>query len=404
MDTVFIDLKDAMKTVIKLEGKLNDQVFFNEIKEIATTMMNGLTQATGKALHRLKTSKPSEDTVKQMVEGIPSSLSYKCATSQMLPVQSAIWYIDSIKYLPILALEGIKHNVGGIDKRGGLLVVNPGLGLGLGDYNPNTLQLLVSAAPNIIPFDTTCLNAIKELRKAGLLVKTDVKKLLYHACRPAAKMRFEYLTEWDPDSLMAMTPQGLPNMHCVIKYRDLASFTMYLRTSLKYYPQQIGCLFQKDSDGETAIRSAIEKHGTDKTFKAIKDCIPTDTTLPILHHAAKEAPEYFNNFSARYPSAIHLRHENGRSFTQAQLAAGTKTFENDCFFFLRLSDDEIAEVDPVTKQYPFLIAATVGTGNLSTVYHLLSKNPSLLDRYREQVTRERTEEQEGASTKKRARE
>jgi hypothetical protein len=334
-----------------------------------------------------------------MVEGIPSSLSYKDDNTQLFPVQSAMWNIDSIKYLPLLAKEGIKHNVGGEDKRGGLLAADPS-----DDDNWNTLELFVRIADhsNAIPFDTACLNAMKELRKAGLLVKTDVKKLLYHACRPAAKMRFEYLTEWDPDSLMAMTPQGLPNMHCVIKYRDLASFTMYLRTSLKYYPQHIGCLFKKDADGKTAVRSAIEKYGVDKTFKAIKDCIPTDTTLPILHHATKDAPEYFNNFSARYPSAIYLRDENGRSFKQAKLA--TSTYESDCFFFLTLSDDEIAEVDPVTKQYPFLTATTTGTGDLSSVYFLLSKNPSLLDRYREQVTRERTEEQEGASTKKRARE
>eukprot|EP00979_Chaetoceros_neogracilis_P012835 scaffold3514_cov135-Chaetoceros_neogracile.AAC.1 len=394
----FMDLNDAMNTVIKLEGKLNDQAFFNDINKLATTMMNGCTQATGKALHRLKTSKPSEGTVKQMVEGIPSSLSYKDDEDQDFPVQSAVWYIDSIKYLPILAKEGIKHNVGGIDKRGGLLVTDPILN---DDDNWNTLHSLVNLtdddALNAIPFDTACLNAMKELRKDGLLVKTDVKDLLYPACHPAAKMRFEYLAEWDPDSLMAMTPQGLPYVHYIInKYQSLSSFTMYLRTSLKYYPQQIGCLFQKDSDGKTSIRCAIEKHGRDKTFKAIHDCIPTDTTLPILHHAAKDAPEDFNDFSVRYPSAIYLRDENGRSFTQAQLAAGTKTFENDCFFFLRLSDDEIAEVDPVTKQYPFLIAATVGTGNLSTVYHLLSKNPSLLDRYGKQVTRERTEEQEGA--------
>jgi hypothetical protein len=246
---------------------------------------------------------------------------------------------------------------------------------------------------------------MKELRKAGLLVKTDILKLLHLACHPATKMRFEYLAEWDPDSLMTGTCKGVPYIHHIINTsQSLASFTMYLRTSLKYYPRQIGCLFQKDSDGKTAIKSAIDKHGTDKTFKAIHECIPTDTTLPILHHATKDAPEYFNDFSVRYPSAIYLRDENGRSFTQAQLAAGTKTFENDCLLFLRLSDGEIAEVDPVTKQYPFLTAATAGTGNLSTVYFLLSKNPSLLDRYREQVTRERTEEQEGASTRKRARE
>eukprot|EP00979_Chaetoceros_neogracilis_P006459 scaffold1312_cov181-Chaetoceros_neogracile.AAC.1 len=225
-------------------------------------MMFGCTQATGKALHRLKTSKPSEDTVKQMVEGIPSSLSYKCAVNQRFPVQSTMWNSNSIKYLPILAKEGIKHNVGGIDKRGGLLVTDPSVSH---EDNWNTLQLLVSIGDvsDVIPFDTIYLNAMKVLRKASLLVKTDIKEqdLLYPACHTAVKMRFEYLAEWESDSLMTGTRKSLPYIHCIInKDQYLASFTMYLRTSLKYYPQHIGCLFQKDSDGKTAIRSAIEKH------------------------------------------------------------------------------------------------------------------------------------------------
>jgi len=336
---VFMDLNDAISTVIKLQGKLDDQVFFNDIndhiKDLATTMMNGFTKATGNALHRLKKSKPSEDTVKFMVEGIPSSLSYKCAANQRFPVQSALCSSRSIKYLPILAKEGIKHDVGGRDKRGGLLVAAP-----RADHNRDTLQSLVSNfnASNVIPFDTAYLNAMKELRKAGLLVKTDIKDLLYCACHPAARMRFEYLAEWDSDYLMARTHTGLPYAHHIINdSSSLVSFTMYLRASLKYYPRQIGCLFLKDNDdGKTTIRKAIEKIGRDKTFKAIQDCIPTDTTLPILHHAAIDAPEYFNEFSVRYPSAIYLRDENGRSFTQAQLTAGTKTIENDGLLFLKI--------------------------------------------------------------------
>jgi hypothetical protein len=254
----FMDLNDAMNTVIKLEGNLNDQAFFNDILKFATTMMNGFTQATGKALHRLKTSKPSEDTVKQMVEGIPSSLSYKDDNTQLFPVQSAVWNTHRIKYLPILAKEGIKHNVGGIDKRGGLLVTDPSV-----DDNWNTLELLVNITDddtsNAIIFDTAYLNAMKELRKVGLLVKTDAKYLLYRACHPTTKIRFKYLAEWDLDSLMTGTLKGLPYIHCIInKDQCLASFTMYLRTSLKYYPQHIGCLFQKDNNGKTAIEVPLK--------------------------------------------------------------------------------------------------------------------------------------------------
>ena len=71
-------------------------------------------------------------------------------------------------------------------------------------------------------------------------------------------------------------------------------------------------------------------------------------------------------------------------------------------FFVRMTDDEIAEVDPVTKQYPFVTAANANgeRSDLSTIYFLLSKNPSLLERYREQVTCQLVEV---ARTKKRKR-
>jgi len=53
-----------------------------------------------------------------------------------------------------------------------------------------------------------------------------------------------------------------------------------------------------------------------------------------------------------------------------------------------MTDDEIAELDPVTMQYPFLTIATHETSDyLSTIYALLSKNPALLEKYIEQNTR-----------------
>ena len=93
-----------------------------------------------------------------------------------------------------------------------------------------------------------------------------------------------------------------------------------------------------------------------------------------------------NAFSLRYPSAWFLRDEDGRSFKQAALASGSKTMENDGQFFGTMTDDEIAELDPVTNQYPFLTCATHESCDLSTIYVLLSRNPSLLEQYIEQTT------------------
>eukprot|EP00979_Chaetoceros_neogracilis_P013203 scaffold3725_cov203-Chaetoceros_neogracile.AAC.2 len=402
-----MDLKAAVDTAIKLQGTLKDEAFFSEIKEFAAITNTRFTDAAGQALHRLYKTKPSEDTVKQLIKGIPSSLFYRNHNGQ-LPVQSSVRRTHSVKYLPILAKEGIKHNVGGNGMRGGLLLLRPNKA----GQNRNTLQVLAniknSTNPNFRPNfrDTVYLDAMKVLRNDDLLVKKDIDdhRLLLSSCFSTSKKRFEYLADWDPDCLMTGTnSQDLPNMHHIIKIVNLASFTLYFRSTLKHHAQHIGLLFQNDNDGNTAFERAIQKYDKEKTFKAIRECIPSNTTLPILHHVIRYAPESFNDFSIRYPSTIHLRDNNGRSFTQALLTAGTKTIENDGFFFLRLTDDEIAEIDPVTKQYPFLTAATVSKGDLSTTLFLLSKNPSLLERYREQVTQDRLQEQGKTRTPKRKR-
>ena len=104
-----------------------------------------------------------------------------------------------------------------------------------------------------------------------------------------------------------------------------------------------------DNSGNTAYNTAVEKHGKDEVLKVIQQCIPTNTSLPILHHVVKDAPQHFNDFCIRYSSAGYLRDENGRTITQTAIASASKTLSNDAMFFVKMTDDEIAEVDPVTK-------------------------------------------------------
>ena len=262
----------------------------------------------------------------------------------------------------------------------------------------NTFHLIVNICNEKypIPHDTACLDAMKELRKDKLLLQSDINEddLLYHSCHPVQKLRFEYLAGWDPDNLMNGTYKGLPISHAIIKHhKDLDEFTMYVQTALKHHPQHLGLLFQKNSSGKTAYERTIEKHGHDKTFKVIKQCIPANTTISILHHVIKDTPKHINDFTIRYPSATYLRDENGRSFVQAELAEGTKIFAADGLLFTRMTDDEIAELDPVTNQYPFLTCASrEACADLSTIYVLLSRNPSLLEKYIEQTKDEFAEE------------
>ena len=89
-----------------------------------------------------------------------------------------------------------------------------------------------------------------------------------------------------------------------------------------------------------------------------------------------------NDFPVRYPSAIFLRDENGRSFHNVALSSGIN-FEIHALFLLQMTDDKIEEKDPVTDLYPFMNAASAEEYyDLSTIFYLLRRNPSVLDRSR----------------------
>ena len=392
------DIQVAIQAAIKLEMK--DEKFIDDLENVLKIAKIGFVNAAGAALHRVQVTKPSIDTVKELIRSFPNALSvvkefpdaYKFYHRPMirLPIHSAVRNIDTIKYLPILAKKGIKLEVGGKGMRGGLLVEDP-----IDDCpSRNTLQLIAHLGDPSDPilYDSLHLDVLKELRKDKLLLKEDIKEhdLLYWSCHLAAKKRFEYLAEWDPDCLI--NNKYLLSFAFIENFRDLTSFTMYFQTALQYHPKHLGFLFQKDKQGYTVYERIIQRYSKDITFNVIKQCIPTDTKLPILHHVVRDAPQYMNDFSFRYPSAFNLRDEDGRAFKQAALASGSKTSKNNGQFFGMMTDDEIAELDPVTNQYPFLTCAACENSDLSTVYTLLSRNPSLVERYIEQTTHQFAEE------------
>ncbi len=94
------------------------------MKVVVKKAKKGVVKATGCELHRLKHTKPSINAVKELVQGIPDALSIKNEKDQ-LPIQSVVWNRNSVRYVPILAKVGTKHEVGGRGMRGGLLVVDP---------------------------------------------------------------------------------------------------------------------------------------------------------------------------------------------------------------------------------------------------------------------------------------
>ena len=96
-----------------------------------------------------------------------------------VPIYSESQYKDSVHYVPLLAKEGVKHNVGGDDARGGLL----------GDH-----KVLKTLAFGVVRIDDDplYLDVIKKLKESKLFLREDIRDydLLYWACRPDSPMRF----------------------------------------------------------------------------------------------------------------------------------------------------------------------------------------------------------------------
>ena len=84
--------------------------------------MNQVSNHTGEYMHNLHEHQPDEDTLQKIIDNVPASLSYEDKYGE-IPIISAVQYTASVHYVPLLAKEGVKHNVGGDDARGGLLVM-----------------------------------------------------------------------------------------------------------------------------------------------------------------------------------------------------------------------------------------------------------------------------------------
>ena len=84
------------------------------LKGILQRAAEDISGHTGKFLHTLLNEEPDEDTLQKMISASPSSLSYKNDKNQ-LPIHTAMYNLDSVRYIPLLAKEGVKHNVGGED-------------------------------------------------------------------------------------------------------------------------------------------------------------------------------------------------------------------------------------------------------------------------------------------------
>lgn len=236
----------------------------------------------------------------------------------------------ALLFIPILAEEGAKHNVGGVGMRGGLLCKEF-----LNGGGQNVLQYLVhpllERRERIVEidyesYDWICLAQLRRLRELDLFKKEDIKQyrllsIVWNdfVAKSIRKKTFEYLVDWDPDALNQRHWHRNETLLHGVGGCDRIPFQMILEAGLKHYPHEIGFLLHKSDCGESALERAYKRIGEKDAWNAIKDCLEKTDTKKVLQR------------------------------------------------------------NPRTNMYPFMVAAMDGSvGCLDVAYYLLRKNPMVL--------------------------
>ncbi|GFH56800.1 hypothetical protein CTEN210_13276 [Chaetoceros tenuissimus] len=357
------------------KGEWKDKKCRDEILEALEEANSKILNAFCKSVHNLSDHKPSTKSVEKVVTKFPSTLS-SLNEDGRLPIQSAVENdATGLDFVVVLAKEGLKHDVGDENARGGLLTVDPK------DENGwNTLQCFSNIdtedSEHSEEYDVRSVNALKQLQRLGLLKKKDIQQygLLWCSCRN--KGRFEYFTSLDPDALLNTKVDNIPWIHDVV---DINHLSLALKEGFRYFGSIGGLLFVKNIEGETLLDSSIEYYGTEPMMTMLHELLLPACNYPILHHIFLKAPQHKDVFIQKFPWAYQLRDHNNRSLHQAILAAGPEMMNNNDFLFAALSDDQIRERDPVTTLYPFAAMATGSNADLEKSFYLLRREPGVLD-------------------------
>lgn len=394
-----------VQTIQKLDDCYSGR-FLDEIDALAQKLIQDINNKGGEFLHNLDVDRDSTDDVGALIDIIPSALSHMNSKCQ-LPIHSAANSFKSVTFVPLLAQEGVKRNVGGKRKRGGLLVKDPTTSPGMNVLNQiasleETVNRDSSLEENVADLET--LKVLKDLRQSNLLLKADIYRydLICWSCFPGCQQIFDYFIEWDPSSLKNddecySVILGMLHADCnaMVKKAKSLRFKMALVAGMKYFPDELGLLFLKehhhyDKKGisKTTFHRAAEMFGEHQALKLIHECIPPsdERPIPILHHVIQHAPEYLNGFAKHYPDAGFLRDHQSRTLTNAILASG-RTFEEDPMFYINLPDEKIEDKDMASGLYPFMLAASAEMPDLQTIKYLLRRNPGVLGESHRQQTR-----------------
>lgn len=261
------------------------------INERARCFLDGVVSDAERFLRDdLDYEKHTENEIRTLIQSVPDTLTMKNSDG-MYPIQSITWdYSDdgfnakAIPFLPVLADEGAKLNVGGDGMRGGVLIKSC-----RDEESDCVLEELISVrqcedecsdAEKRKHIESLCLDAIKNLRELGLFEKDDIRRynLLSKSCHPSSIDRFNYLVDWNPGALKEKysfdgkwSPSLLSSV--IVERESIENFEIALKAGLHHFPHALGFLFLKTrGEAHTLFRKASELYGKVETWSVVEEC------------------------------------------------------------------------------------------------------------------------------------
>ena len=379
--TKISDLVAQIDNIVdELDGVVSDKmqkgvdVDLTAIVESCQKMLNNSKKAAGEYLHDLPQEKPEFEDVKKVINLFPNALLHKNKEGH-LPIQTALeGDVGSEKYLCFLAMQASQHNIA--PERCGVLFP-----ISRQFFKVNILQGLCCLSEKS---SQEYLNVLKELRCAGLLPDEFIVQegLMGWTTHKGTITRLEYLVSICPQALSIILPSGdlpIQNPNYDLQYPDI--FRVLLKAGMRHYPDSFGFLFKRSGTGRRPITQAISKYGKKETLQTIQEIILPNEEHPILHYVIRYTPKLIDYFIQRYPRAVHLKDRKGRHLLHVSVKSGFK-LSGHLLMMIHSNKACIAEKDPVTNLYPFMLAATSGRNkkSLTTVYMLLSLRPEIISK------------------------
>ena len=300
-----------------------------KVDERAKEFLDSLAVDAGKFLHNdLNCKKHSEEEVRALVSLLPAALSQR----KMIPMR------DAHTYEPVLPIQSASFDyeekminfdatpfIPLLAQEGRRLQIGAGEGGCGGLYaKDRSMESSVFCRLWRDGSDARFLLILQKLHRLHLLPKDKIREMvpLNDLCNAYRDERFAYLIEMDPQWLKEWRSQeGYPLVIRISKYFSTQltrrRVCLAIKAGLRHFPNELGLLFQTTSENQTSFRYLIDMFGFEETWNMVNECLEE-------YHAS------------------------------------------------------LVSKDPSTNLYPFILAATGATSEISFLYYLIRLDPTML--------------------------